>query len=202
MKKKILAACLVVCLLATAVIGGTLAYFTDTKTVTNTFTTGNVTITLDETKVGTDGKPVEGEGEGRFAVGNAYHLLPGHEYTKDPIVHVVANSEDCYLFVEVNNTLKDLESKAAGYKNIAAQMKENGWEVLEGNVYALNRKVIKNAAQNQDFPVFGSFTIDGALKEITDPGDIVIKAYAVQADGFDSAAEAWAAAQGDLGLGA
>jgi len=196
MKKKILAACLVVCLLATAVIGTTLAYFTDTKTVTNTFTTGNVAITLDETKVGTDGKPVEGEGAGRFTTGNAYHLLPGHTYIKDPTIHVAAGSEDCYLFVEVNNTLKDLESKAADYKNIADQMKANGWEVLTGNVYARNQKVTKNATQNQDFAVFGSFTIDGALKEITNPDDIVIKAYAVQAEGFTSAQAAWNATFG------
>lgn len=44
MKKKILTICLVVALAATAVIGGTLAYFTDTDTQTNTFTSGNVQI--------------------------------------------------------------------------------------------------------------------------------------------------------------
>ena len=48
MKKKILALCLVVALAATAVIGGTLAYFTDTDTETNTFTVGNVKIDLVE----------------------------------------------------------------------------------------------------------------------------------------------------------
>ena len=50
MKKKILALCLVVALAATAVIGGTLAYFTDTKEATNTFALGNVKIDLLETK--------------------------------------------------------------------------------------------------------------------------------------------------------
>lgn len=49
MKKKILALCLVVALAATAVIGGTLAYFTDTDEATNTFTIGNVKIDLQET---------------------------------------------------------------------------------------------------------------------------------------------------------
>ena len=48
MKKKILALCLVVALAATAVIGGTLAYFTDTESKTNTFTVGNVDIELKE----------------------------------------------------------------------------------------------------------------------------------------------------------
>ena len=46
MKKKILTLCLVVALAATAVIGGTLAYFSDTDAQKNTFTTGNVAIDL------------------------------------------------------------------------------------------------------------------------------------------------------------
>jgi len=47
-KKKILALCLIVCLLAVAVVGGTLAYFTDTDEATNTFTVGDVKIHIDE----------------------------------------------------------------------------------------------------------------------------------------------------------
>lgn len=49
MKKKIIAVCLIVALAATAVIGGTLAYFTDTDEATNVFTLGNVKIDLQET---------------------------------------------------------------------------------------------------------------------------------------------------------
>ena len=37
MKKKITAICLCVALLAIAIVGATLAYFTDTKSATNTF---------------------------------------------------------------------------------------------------------------------------------------------------------------------
>lgn len=48
MKKKILTAALAVCMLATLVIGMSLAYFTDTKTAENTFTVGNVAIDLHE----------------------------------------------------------------------------------------------------------------------------------------------------------
>ena len=44
MKKKILAMCLCVAMLAIAIVGGTLAYFTDTDAKTNTFTSGNVQI--------------------------------------------------------------------------------------------------------------------------------------------------------------
>ena len=48
MKKKILALCLCVAMLAIAIVGGTLAYFTDTDTETNTFTVGNIKIDLVE----------------------------------------------------------------------------------------------------------------------------------------------------------
>lgn len=110
------------CLLATAVIGTTLAYFTDTKEVTNTFSSGNVTITLDEAPVGPDGQATTGN----RVTTNDYKLYPGKEYDKDPTITVAAGSEDCYLFVRVVNGLADLE--AAGDTTIAKQMENNGWK--------------------------------------------------------------------------
>lgn len=50
MKKKITAIFLCVALVAIAVVGASLAYFTDTKTATNTFTVGNVKIQLLESQ--------------------------------------------------------------------------------------------------------------------------------------------------------
>ncbi len=52
MKKKITALCLCVALLAVAVVGASLAYFTDTKSAKNTFTVGNVSIALHEANKG------------------------------------------------------------------------------------------------------------------------------------------------------
>lgn len=55
MKKKIISLCLVVALGATAIIGGTLAYFTDTDAAKNVMTTGTVSILQNEKKQdGTD----------------------------------------------------------------------------------------------------------------------------------------------------
>ncbi len=50
MKKKITALCLCVALLAIAIVGASLAYFTDTDNAKNTFTVGNVKIDLIEQK--------------------------------------------------------------------------------------------------------------------------------------------------------
>ena len=82
MKKKILVLCLVVALAVTAVVGGTLAYFTDTDNATNTFTTGKVDITLNETFSENDAK-----------------LLPGKNIAK--IVNVTNNEEDAYVRLHI-----------------------------------------------------------------------------------------------------
>ncbi len=55
MKKKITALCLCVTMLAIAIVGASLAYFTDTKDATNTFTVGNVKIELIEQQRGENG---------------------------------------------------------------------------------------------------------------------------------------------------
>ena len=51
MKKKIMAICLCVALVAVAVVGASLAYFTDTDSAQNTFTVGNVKIQLLESSL-------------------------------------------------------------------------------------------------------------------------------------------------------
>lgn len=87
MKKKLTAIALVVALLAVAVIGGTLAYFTDTDNADNVFTTGKVDITLVE----------------NFDEENA-KLLPGSQ-TKNAVQKEVSikledGSEDSYVWYE------------------------------------------------------------------------------------------------------
>ena len=61
MKKKITAICLCVALLAIAIVGATLAYFTDTKAATNTFTVGNVSIKLVESRFHREGNDNSGD---------------------------------------------------------------------------------------------------------------------------------------------
>ena len=61
MKKKITAIFLCVALLAIAIVGASLAYFTDTKTATNTFTVGNVKIDLIESRFHRQGSGSSGD---------------------------------------------------------------------------------------------------------------------------------------------
>ena len=61
MKKKITAIFLCVALVAIAIVGASLAYFTDTKSATNTFTVGNVKIDLIESKFHREGNDNSGD---------------------------------------------------------------------------------------------------------------------------------------------
>ena len=187
-KKKVFVTVLCAAALVVASVLGTMAYLTSqTETVTNTFTVGNVAITLDETDV----TPMGVKDTDARVQGNEYKLIPGHTYIKDPTVHVDENSETSWLFVKVDNGISDLE--ATGNTTIAEQMKAKGWTLVTGttNVYAYAQKV----TAGQDIKVFENFTIKGnaAVADYADK-TITIEAYAIQADGFGTAAEAWAAA--------
>lgn len=93
MKKKLTAIFLCVALVAIAIVGASLAYFTDTKTATNTFTMGDVKIKLDETNVN--------DPEGDRVTSNEYNVYPGAVVTKDPIVHNVGQNA-AYIRATVN----------------------------------------------------------------------------------------------------
>lgn len=60
-KKTILVAAIAVMLVAALVVGGTLAYFTDAKSATNTFTVGNVSIDLIESTYHREGNDNSGD---------------------------------------------------------------------------------------------------------------------------------------------
>lgn len=196
--RKALIAAVCACALALGA-AGSLAYFTDSEAAVNTFTVGKVGISLDEANI--DGKDAAGEDNSTIArdTANKYHLIPGQTYVKDPIVHVDADSEDCWLFVKVENDIAMIEDKD---KTIASQMAVNGWTPVSGetDVYAYKETVSAGA----NVAVFESFTIDGAsvdnatLAEYkSDAGGhkaITVTAYAVQAAGFDTAKAAWDAA--------
>ena len=89
MKKKILATVICISMLAIAIVGGTMAYFTDTHAQTNTFTAGNVGISLDEAKVKLDSNPESEtfgdlipDGTSRTTETQEYHLFPGMTVAK------------------------------------------------------------------------------------------------------------------------
>lgn len=189
-KRKALLLSLCAVLLVVASVMGTMAYLTaESATVTNTFTVGNIAITLDEAPVDTNGKQIEGARR----TANTYLLVPGQEYKKDPIVHVLANSENSWIFVEVANTLADFEADG---NTIAKQISDNGWTAVTGttNVYY---KAYTGNGTAMDYPVFGSFKLSDTANKTGGWGTIqpiTIKAYAVQSAGL-TVEQAWEVAQ-------
>ncbi len=191
MKTKTKAIALTLCavLLVVASVMGTMAYLTSKDTVTNTFTVGNVSITLDEANVTEYGVKVP---DAKRVKANSYNLVPGHTYVKDPTVHVVANSEESYVFVKVENGLSAYE---ATNNTIATQIIEKGWTALEGQTGVYYKTVVKSA-DAQDLVVFSSFTLSDTANNVDGwanlgSSNITVKAYAIQKDGFADAAAAW-----------
>ena len=204
--KKALLLALCAVLLVAATVMGTMAYLTSSVEVKNTFTVGNVTITMDEAKVDGNGKKIEGEGATRVTK-NSYKLLPGHEYDKDPIIHVDSSSENCYLFVKVTNGISAIE--ATGDTTVVKQMEIKGWKVVDNvaGVYvyvgtAENASAPLAVKASDNITVFEKIVIsgdvDGKTLENYEGKTIVVTAYAVQEDGFEtkSAAEIWNATFG------
>ena len=202
MKTKSKALLLTLCavLLVTASVLGTMAFLTSTASVKNTFTVGSVKITLDEAKVTPDGKPVEGAAR---VAENSYKLMPGHTYTKDHTIHVDAVSEDSYIFVKVENGIASYEAASSaeegGYRTIADQITVNGWTALESAADVYYREYVKSST-GSDFAVFDTFKIADNANDAESWGScdaqVVVTAYAVQKEGFDTASAAWMATFG------
>lgn len=138
MKKKTIALVLA-CILCVGIgIGGTLAWLTaNSGPVTNTFTTSNIDITLDE------GDDLD------------LKMIPGWTISKDPTVTVLKDSEDCWLFVQID--------EGNGVGNYITYVVEENWTKGDGtnipaNVYY--RKVTDITADT-DFIVIGNKGSDG-----------------------------------------
>ena len=212
-------------LLVVASVLGTMAYLTSSDTVTNTFTVGKVNIKLDEAKVNEYGNPVNDQGE---IVGleeaprqekNAYKLLPGHEYVKDPTVTIVEDSEDAYIRAIV--TVKNIDNLRKTFTNVKYYGNDNvfllqnlvdGWDSNKW-IFSSYKEEDKNGkyefrytdsyvngvSTNTALPaLFTSIIVPG--EEVTNDniGNLTsvvidVEAHAIQADGFENADEAWEA---------
>lgn len=129
---KVVAALLAVFLLIGIGVGGTLAWLLDTTDpVTNTFTVGKVDINLEEHSYDPDN-----QNKVTTTVDNAndYPLIPGTSYGKDPKVTVTADSEDCYLFIriqEINNPDSYLDYE---YNlDLGTDEQTDDWTLIEDN---------------------------------------------------------------------
>lgn len=209
MKKKTIALFLALALVVGCAIGGTVAWLTaTTDPVVNTFTVGDINIELKET-LKPDGTTL-GENDSWSAP-----IVPGNTYRKNPTVTVKANSEDCYLFVKIDETnMPNTASKTY----VQYTLNTSGWtqgtgtgeggdgvptdvwyrtvvSSLADTTYELLTKLgDKNTTYEVSIPatltkddIKNLYNQDGSAKSF----NISFTAYAVQQDNL-TAAEAWA----------
>ena len=202
MKKSVKALLLTLCavVLVVATVFTTLAFMTSrTNTITNTFSVGNISITLDEADVDEVGVLVSTK-DVRVNENQTYKLVPGKEYVKDPTVHVTANSEDSWVFVKYTNTLED-GAIASGMTVDTENWNELVLEDVDYKVYY--RQYAKNA-EKVDYKLFTTDEFEVAnitgetLNTKAHDKTISVQAFAIQDDGFDNASKAWEALKGDL----
>ena len=156
------------------VAGGTVAWLVaKTDPVVNTFTYGNIDITLTET------------------TGTSYKIIPGTDIMKNPKVTVKGGSEACWLFVKVEESGTFVADKVT-------YAIDNGWTPLEGEKGVYYREVAAVTADT-DFSVLEGNKITvkdtltkGDIKDIaaTNP-TLKITAYAVQQENIADAKTAW-----------
>ncbi len=176
----------------TATVGGTLAWLIDKDTVTNTFTYGDINIELTETDTGLDA-------DDNYKT-NDYEMVPGNSIEKDPKVTVEADSEDCYLFVQ-------LEKSDNFGDFMTYEVDTNVWTALDGveNVYYMSvdkneKDQVFSVLLGDEVKVKDDVTKDmlNALTDTTYP-TLTVKAYGVQRDAdieaINSVAKAWALTQ-------
>ena len=178
-RKKILVPLLVLALVVTT-IGGTLAWLKyQTTPVVNTFTVGNVNLTLEESEE-LDLK-----------------MIPGKEIKKDPVVKLTEGSEDAYLFVKVDKT--------ENFDTYMTYGMAAGWTKLNG-VSGVNNVWYRTATAGESFKVLLNDKVvvkDSVTNELmkeagTSAPKLTFTGYAVQKAKDNNTsftpAEAWAAA--------
>ena len=152
---------------------------------------------------------------------NSYKLMPGHTYTKDPTIHVDAASEDCFIRAKVTLTnAKEWIAIATRYadnkvENIIKGTNDDIWWVSQPAVDETANTVtytfvykneshtdelgkrIWTSTDSKDLVLFNEIAIPGGLTndELAAVGSskITVVAEAIQADGFETEAAAWAA---------
>ena len=210
--KKILLICICVIAVLTVSVVGTLAYLTDTDSAVNTFTMGQVSISIDEAKVNADGTPITGADRVKA---NEYHILPGMEYTKDPTVTVDGGSEDAYvrMILTVHNA-SDVHAILTKYNLGDFSVLIGGWDkntwLYEGFTedttnntisfeFRYKEVVAKSTTDTKLTALFDTLIVPGEItgeemRDLYDGGfKMEVFGHAIQAAGFDTEDAAWAA---------
>ena len=183
MKKKIFMLSLVACLVVLSIAGTSLAYFTDTDTKTNVFTSGKVDIKL------------------TYDV-SENRVYPGQTYTTDAVITNVG-PEDAYVGIIINvATTVELDIDevftVVGASDVKYVEVEGGYKIFAVVENAVDKKVddetVDDVTLSVNMIIPATWTSEQTA-EFTGANPLVtVTAYGVQTVGFNTAAAALQAA--------
>lgn len=161
-------------------VGGTAAWLAaKSEPIASTFTFGDINITLKETD--RQERPTK--------------IIPGVDIPKVLKVTVQANSVDCWLFVKVEEAGTFVDGKVT-------YSIDDGWTTGNGAIpEGVYYREVKGVTADKVFPVLkgDKITVSKELtkediRNIADEPTLTFTAYAVQREGINTAADAWAVA--------
>ena len=173
MKNKLnISALLVFVLVLLISVGTTVAYIiASTRPVVNTFTIGDIKLTLEET------------------TSNTFPIIPGSTQRKDPKVTVKAGSMNNWLFIKAE--------PSADLYMYADYAIADGWIPLEGEanvyyrlVYQAASDTVFNILKDNQVTIHEDIT-EAELELIRINPTLNFKAYAIQMTGFYTPDDAW-----------
>ena len=213
--KKLVALLLVLMLVIGGAVGGTLAWLiAETDPVVNTFTVGNIKITLAE----------DGANDVNGTLTQSFKMVPGTEHVKAPKVTVEGGSEACWLFVKVEESCSVDGQTFSEF--VQYGINEDVWgatPVESGTGWAVYGVEVASNTADQIFYVLGDCVTpatadqydNGCVKipsnvtkammdKVTDANapKLTFTAYAIQSENLNAAnaAAAWAQIKSDLSL--
>lgn len=159
--------------------GGTVAWLVSKpEAIVNVFTVGNIKAELAETAT-------------------AFNIVPGVNIKKDPVATVKANSEECYLFVELTEDNWPTFTEAGSTTPKVRYEIAKDWTKLGEEKGVYYREVTKNDA-DQHFDVLegDKVTVSNTLTKeeanaIVGTPKLTVAVYAVQKAGMKNPADAW-----------
>ena len=158
--KRSVALLVAIALLIGCAAGGTMAWLTmKTQDVVNTFTVGDINITLTESDADVD---IDGDGDidaddkKDDINNNSYKMVPGATIAKDPKVTVNANSEACYLFVKIEQSA----NYTTYLKDYIVDTGDGKWKALDGADGVYYRQVDATNADTSFYVLKGEGTDD------------------------------------------
>ena len=196
-KKKIIIASLV--LLLVFAVGGAIAYFTDTDTKTNTFTIGNVDISLTEANWSTT------DANNNNVPDAAENVVPGQSIPKDPVIKNESTTNPAYVFAKVVVPCTTATSPATPVEIFSYTPVNSAWTELSSAAvactsggtathvyyYGTNNTLSSLAANTAAPALFTSITVSsqvtGANSEgLTGNKNVVVTGYGIQTQGLAS----------------